>query len=116
VRVKIDYKGIFKLLHDAGAQVRKNKGIVKFPEKLVRQYLGYCPSLVKFSDIEGNIINLAPRGDTIFWTGNALCIVKDKIVKEIDTNEFVKLVKVVDQLENVQGMVGTSLSDIPPSG
>ena len=49
VGVKIDHKGIFKLLHDAGAQVEKDKGIVKFPEKLVRQYLSYCPSSVKFS-------------------------------------------------------------------
>ena len=114
VGVKIDHKEILKLLHNAGAQVEKDKGIVKFPEKLVRQYLSYCPSSVKFSDIKGNIINLKPRGDTIFWTGNALNVVKDKTVKEIDTDEFIKLVKVVDQLENVQGIVGTSLSNIPP--
>ena len=52
----------------------------------MRAILTYCPSLLKFTDIEGNIINLAPRGNTVFWAGNALCIVKDKTVKEIDTN------------------------------
>jgi len=114
VGIKIDHKEVFKLLREAGAQGEEDKGIVRFPEKLVRRCLSSCPSSVKFSDLEGNVINLTPGGKTIFWTGNALNVTKDRMAKGMDSKEFVKLVKIIDQLENVHGMVGTSLEDYPP--
>ena len=55
VGVKIDYREVFKLLCDAGAQGEEDNGVVRFPEKLVRKCLSSCPSSVKFSDIEENV-------------------------------------------------------------
>jgi len=112
--VKVGHREIFKLLCDAGAQGEEGKGVVHFPEKLVWKCLSGCPSSVKFSDLEGNTIDLTPGGKTIFWTGNALNVTNNGMTKGMDSKEFVKLVKVVDQLENVQGVVGTSLEDYPP--
>lgn len=114
VGVRVDHSKVLILLEEAGARVDMNAGVAYLSEKLVRDSVERCPPVVRLSDLDGHITELTPGGKSIFWPGNALYLVKDKNREEITTRSFVRLTRVMDALENVHAMIGTSIADYPP--
>ena len=113
VGVKLDDAEVFEKVCAAGADGDRAAGVVKMPESLVSACLAKCPRVVKLCDLAGRSVELRAGGDTVFWPGNALLLVKNGEAQEITSSDFVDLARVTDSLSNVHAMVGTSLSDYP---
>ena len=115
VGIIVDHQRILKLLYNAGAKIkdRKNK-IVLFNERLVKEGLRRAPSSFKLGDRAGGYKEIAPGGETTFWTPCVKNILRDGISKEMSVKDLVDFTRVVDALENVFGVVGTTVSDYPP--
>ncbi len=115
VGVRIDHNSVLQRLADSGCSVDFDKNIAKIPEELINKCLSLCPSTIKIGDRTWDTIDVGPDGGNIFWSGNALYIVDGKERREFTKEIFIQLVKVLDGLSEVNGVVGVSLSDIPPA-
>lgn len=114
VGVRIDSKSVLQLLSDNGCNVSFDTNTAKIPEELVSRCLSMCPSTIKFCGTNFHTAEVGPEGGSVFWSGNALYIVKGDKRYDISKKDFTELTKVYDGLSNIDGVVGVSLIDVPP--
>jgi trimethylamine---corrinoid protein Co-methyltransferase len=111
--VRIDHPHIQTMLLEAGATRGLNADTIRIPRELVSEALERAPAVVRLSSLNGTETDLTPNGPTVFWTGNALTLAETRETTPITSESFARLVRVIDRLPNVHGMVGTSLADFP---
>jgi trimethylamine--corrinoid protein Co-methyltransferase len=58
---------------------------------------------------------VGPDGGTIFWTGNALHVAEGRKRRELTSDDLARLTRVAEACPEVDGMVGTSVADVPPT-
>lgn len=112
--VKIDHSAVLERLNDNGCTVDFQNHVVRIPGDLVEKCLSWCPSSIKISDRARETVTLGPGAGSVFWSGNALYCVEGGAQHEITRERFIRLIKTYDALTNVDGIVGVSLSDVPP--
>lgn len=117
VGVKIHNKTVFSLLLDAGAIPDKNDAItLHFPEEMVKRHLSLCPKSFQVRDRKGIGREIRRGADPLYYTSNALQYTRgtSKTTVDVGVNELAEFVRVVDKLENVHGIVGTSIKEYAP--
>ncbi len=114
VGVRIDHDSVLQRLSDNGCIVDFDKRIAKIPENLIKKCLTLCPSNIKFSGTDWNTVETGFSGGNVFWSGHALYINEEKERFDITKEKFIRIIKVLDGLSNVNGVVGVNLSDVPP--
>lgn len=116
IGVKVLHKKVYQKIIDAGCIPDTTETIAYFPRNIVSEYLKKAPKCVEVGNRIGEIVRLGPNENTIYWTCNALNWIDDKNkIHEITKEDFIQFVRLVDKLENVHGMVGTSLKDVQPN-
>ncbi len=116
--IRVHSKTIFDLLLDAGAEPdNSDNARVYLPEKIVDRYLALCPREFKIKDRTGKETVIKSGGTTLYFTSNATHYLRGTSRKaaELGVNEFTDFIRVADRLENVNGIVGTSLKEFPPN-
>jgi len=112
--VRVDAPEIVHLLQDAGATL-DSEGRVRIPRRLVEQALQQAPRELTLADRAGHLWRLGPAGGSVVVTGNALYITRGRTRSDLRSADLAELARVVDALDNLHGMVGTSLADYPPT-
>ncbi len=118
VGIRVRSKNIFDLLLDAGALADKSDNVrLYLPGNMLDKYLALCPRQFTIKDRAGNETVMRSGGPTLYYTANATQYLRgtSKRITEMGVNEFTELVRVADKLENVSGIVGTSLKEYPPA-
>ena len=118
VGIRVRNRRIYDMLLDAGAEPDKSDNIrVYLPGNMVDKYLALCPKQFTLRDRLGNETVMKSRGPSIYYTANATQYVRGttKSASVLGVNEFIEFVRVADKLDNVGGIVGTSLKEFPPS-
>ncbi|MFB3921826.1 MAG: trimethylamine methyltransferase family protein [Terriglobia bacterium] len=114
VGVRVDDPAIVRMLQEAGASVAQ-ENVVHLPEELVEWALQQAPRSLRIADRNGNEWDLGPGGDTLVLTGNALYVTRGRARSELRSADLAELARIVDACPNISGMVGTAVSDYPPS-
>ena len=114
VGVRVDDPAVVRMLQEAGASVT-HENVVHLPEKLVEWALRQAPRTLRIADRNGNLWELGPDGGTLVLTGNALYITRGGSRTELKSTDLAELARVVDACKNISGMVGTAVTDYPPS-
>lgn len=114
VGVRVDDGEIVKLLLEAGATVT-GENVVHIPAKLVEWAVQTAPKRVRIADRADNLWEIGPGGPVLVLTGNALYITRGKERSELNSDALAELARVVDACDNIHGMVGTAVTDVPPS-
>lgn len=112
--VRVDAPEIVHLLQEAGANV-DSENRVHIPASLVEWALGKAPRELTIADRADRACKLGPHGGTVVLTGNAIYITRGRERTDIKSSDLAELARLVDALENVHAMVGTSLADYPPT-
>lgn len=112
--VQIDHPHVFQKLAEAGCKADEQEKRIFFPRRIVEEKLKLCPPSVMLADRRGEIFKAEPGGPSVFWTGNALNIIKGKDTHPITANDFATFCQVIEALPYIQGVVGTNLSEYPP--
>lgn len=81
VGVRVDDEGIVILREEAGAAVT-DENTVRIPAELVERALDQCRRVARYADRRGRLWQLAPGGDTMVLTGNALYITRNRLRAE----------------------------------
>ncbi|MBK8880816.1 MAG: trimethylamine methyltransferase family protein [Bacteroidales bacterium] len=118
IGIRVRNKKIYDLLLESGAEPDKSDNIKVFlPEAMVDKYLKLTPKQFAIKDRMGNETIMKSGGSTLYYTANATQYLRgaSKKVTEMGVNEFTEFVRVVDKLENVAGIVGTSLKEFSPA-
>jgi trimethylamine--corrinoid protein Co-methyltransferase len=116
VGVRVDDSAILDLVRGAGARDAGEADTVRLPRELVAECLATCPPTARFADRRGRVVEVGPDGGTIFWTGNALHVAEGRTRRELMTADLARLTRVAEACPEVDGMVGTSVADVPPPG
>ncbi len=112
--VRVDDEEILALLGRHGARQGGAADTVRLPRELVAECLAACPVTASFADRRGKVTEVGAAGGTVFWTGNALHVAEGRSRRELLTGDLAALSRVADACEQVDGMVGTSVADVPP--
>ena len=118
IGIRVRNKQIRDLLTDAGATPdQSDDSRVYLPEKMIKRYLALCPKHFKIRNRQGKETIVQCNGAPMFYTANATQYVRGtgRIAVELGVNEFTDFIRVVDNLEHVEGIVGTSLKEFPPN-
>jgi len=114
VGVKISHPEIRLLLLEAGAKEGK-ESIFFFPSALIEKCLKKAPRSFRFADLKGNMVDVTPGAPPLFWTGNAMYYLRGSERRELTRELYVEFCRAVDPLPHLHAIVGTNLSDYPPS-
>ena len=112
VGVEVDHPDVVRRLSAAGAKCDDNH--VRVPRELVAECLAKAPRNTKLADRRGGCAEVGADGGTVFWGGNALCLARGRERKEIGSADLGEFTRLLDALEHVHGVVGTSIHDYPP--
>ena len=114
VGVKVDHPDAVQKLVSAGAMSDAGAARVRIPRRLVAECLQKAPRNIRLADRRGGCAEVGADGGTVFWGGNALCITRGRERKEIASADLAEFTRLLDALEHVHGVVGTSINDYPP--
>ena len=114
VGVKVDHPRVFQALCAAGAEGDADEVTVRLPRGLVAQSIARAPSNIRLADRRGECAQVGADGGTVFWGGNALCIARGRDRTEMTSADLAQFTRLLDALEHVHGVVGTSVADYPP--
>ncbi len=114
VGVRVDDAEILALLRRQGARGGGAPDTVRLPRELVAECLAGCPRTARVADRRGKVSEVGPDGGTVFWTGNALHLADGRKRRPLLTQDLARLTRVADACSEVDGMVGTSVGDVPP--
>ena len=117
VGVRILDGDIYRMVAEAGGiPDEKDKNALRFPDKMVKKYLALCPKRFTLRDRGGVTDVVESGGKPLYLTSNGITYSRGASKKAVDIGEkeFVEFVRVVDKLDNVGAIVGTSLADYPP--
>ena len=114
VGVKINHPEIRLLLLEAGVKEGK-ESIFFFPSALIEECLKKAPRSFRFADLKGNMVDVTPGAPPLFWTGNAMYYLRGSQRRELTRELYVEFCRAVDPLPHLHAIVGTNLSDYPPS-
>jgi len=112
--VKIDDEEIVKKLFASGAKPGASSLVVRFPEKMVEEYLSLAPERFFLTDRAGGKREISPDTPSRFWTGAALFYLDWKGLRLIEKKDLRDFSRVIETLSNVDVIVGTSTEDTPP--
>lgn len=112
--VKIDDEEIVKRLFASGAKPGASSLVVRFPEKMVKEYLSLAPESFFLADRAGGKREISPSTPSRFWTGAALFYLDRKGLRLIEKKDLSDFSRIVETLSNVDVVVGTSMEDAPP--
>jgi len=114
IGVKLDHSEVFEKVCAAGAEGDCDGATVRMPRALVAQSIERAPRNIRLADRRGNCTQVGADGGTVFWGGNALCVAHGRERREIESTDLAEITRLMDALENVHGVVGTSIADYPP--
>ena len=112
--VKIDDEEIVKRLFASGAKPGASSLVVRFPKRMVEEYLSLTPERFFLADRAGGKREISPDTPSRFWTGAALFYLDPKGLRLIEKKDLADFSRIVETLSNVDVMVGTSTEDTPP--
>ncbi len=116
--IRVRSRTIYEMLLSEGGEPDKSDSLrIHLPEKLINEKLALCPKEFSIRNRMGEESQISDTGRSLFYTSNATQYLRgtSRNATEIGVNEFIDFVRVADKLENIHGIVGTSLKEYPPN-
>ncbi|MHB9130314.1 MAG: trimethylamine methyltransferase family protein [Armatimonadota bacterium] len=114
IGVRLEHDGMVGRLLKAGAKPGTGAQEVRFPREMVREYLALAPSSVELAARDGNTTHLQPAAASVFWTNPGMHLWTGSERREATSRDLADVARLCDHLENVQGVLGMAMQDIPP--
>ena len=114
IGVRLEHDEIVRRLIAAGAQPGAGPQDVRIPREMVREYLALVPSTIKLDARDGSGQTLTPNSPASFWTNPGMYLWTGTERRKATSEDLAQVARLCDHLENVQGVMGMALDDLPP--
>ncbi len=115
IGVRLEHDEIVARLIKAGAKPGAGAQVVRFPREMVDEYLALAPARVVLADRRGSAAELTPESASVFWTNPALNLLAGAERRELTSRDLADIARLGERLENVQGVMGVAMRDVPPA-
>jgi hypothetical protein len=68
-----------------------------------------------FADKDGNGRPVSAKSDAVIWSVPGLKMYENNAIRPFTKEDMAKVARLLDQLENVDGVFGFALDDVPPA-
>jgi trimethylamine---corrinoid protein Co-methyltransferase len=113
--IKLEHDEICSRMLRAGAQPGDGAQVVRIPRRMVDEYLALAPKSIPLTDRAGGRIDMTIDTPPIFWTCPGMAIERNGETREFTSADMAAVAKLVDSLENVHGVFGLAMADVPPA-
>lgn len=112
---KIESENVRLKLVEMGARESSDSDVLLIPEEMVREALEKCPGgfPVCSRQVDSEPRRAAPGEPPQYWTTNAMHLVSGSERRPLQTNDLSDFARLADNLENIGGVVGMNISDVP---
>ena len=117
VGVRLHSKRVYDMMIEAGAVPDAEDAIkVYFPQNMVEKYLTMCPKQFEITDRSGSRQVIGKNSAPLYFTSNATLYLRGTSQKAnaIRENDLIDFIRVANKLENIYGLVGTSIEEYKP--
>jgi len=112
--VRVEDDEIVAKLLACGAKPGTGAQVVRFPGAMVKEYLSMAPERFSLGDRKDGRREVSPDGEATFWTAAALFYLDRKGFRPIERRDLADFAWVIENLAEVDGIVGTATEDTPP--
>lgn len=114
--IQLDDEATVNALRAAGASAGHAADVVRIPRGMIEDALAAAPSTVDLADRQGGVRALHAQGEPHFWTTPSMYIWDEAAGqrREITRTDLAAIARVGGRLGSVQGVMGTSMTDVPP--
>jgi trimethylamine--corrinoid protein Co-methyltransferase len=98
----------------AGARPGSRPLVVRLPSQMIDDCLARAPREARFADRKGGLHAATAGSPPCFWTGPALFYLDSQGFRTIRQQDLADFVRVIDRLDEVCAVVGTSTEETPP--
>jgi trimethylamine--corrinoid protein Co-methyltransferase len=112
--LKIEHEAVRARLLAAGAKPGAGSEVIRFPARMVREYLAQAPPVVHMPGRTADCPLLGRSKNPVFWTAAAMNLATAEGPHEFERSDLAELSRLVDALPNIDGIVGVSVKDAPP--
>jgi len=113
--VQVDHDEICEMLLKAGARKGAAAHVIRMPAELVEEKMSLCPREFLFADRRGSGCRVSARCEAVIWSVPGLKMYENEAIRPFTRNDMARTARLVDQLENVDGVFGFALDDVPPA-
>lgn len=117
IGIRLHDVNVLGLLLEAGAlQDKDDPKRIYLPGGMVSKYIAMCPRQFTLTNRCGEKSEIKSGGRPLYYSSNALTYTRGTARKavEIGRKELTEFIRVLDSLEHVDGVVGTSIHDCSP--
>jgi trimethylamine--corrinoid protein Co-methyltransferase len=112
--IMLEDEEIYRSALKAGAKPGARPMVARLPSALIDEYLALAPREVLFADRRGGVQVAGPGSPSRFWTGAALFYLDRRGFRSIRQQDLADFAGVIDALDQVDVIVGTSTEETPP--
>jgi trimethylamine--corrinoid protein Co-methyltransferase len=113
--VRFEHEEIAKLLVKKGAKPGTAADVLRLPGKLVKECIELAPKEVAFTNRRGEKTVISAAGAPIFWSCPGLMLFANGEARPFTSTNMGEMARLLDQLENVHGVFGMAMDDVPPA-
>jgi trimethylamine--corrinoid protein Co-methyltransferase len=114
--VRIEHDRVRELMLAGGARPGAGPADVRLPREMVADCLALCPREVTLADRRGGGAVLTAACEPAFWSCPGLYLWQGGRHRPFTSSDMAAVARLLDRLENVHGVFGFSLDDVPPAG
>lgn len=112
--IRIDHDEICGLLLQAGATKGRATNVILFPEGLIKEKLAILPTNFVFANREGKGKITSATSEAVIWSVPGMKMVENNKARLFSSKDMARVTRLLHQLENVDGVFGFAMDDIPP--
>jgi len=112
--IRLDHDEICQLLLKAGAKEGSSTNVIRFPEGLIKEQLELLPASFVFANREGRGKLTSATSKAEIWSVPGMKMAEGNQARLFSSKDMVKTTRLLHQLENVDGVFGFALDDVPP--
>jgi trimethylamine--corrinoid protein Co-methyltransferase len=113
--IMLEDEQIYEAAIKAGARPGARPFVIRMPSGLIDDCLARAPREVRFADRKGGVHTAGPESPSRFWTGAALFYLDKRGFRSIGQQDLADFTRVIDALDQVDVIVGTSTEETPPA-
>ena len=114
IGIRLEHDDIVSRMIKAGAKPGAGSQDVRIPRAMVMEYLAMAPGTVALNSRDGRDTTLATNAKSSYWTNPAMYMFADNERRTATSADLGDVARLCDHLDNVQGVIGMAIHDLPP--